>query len=470
MMHSRMQWTSANTKIPMKSVTKLTALLLVLVLAAGIFAGCGEGQGSTGPAPTQAPEAEFVDYVALTKLDMNSSTLKLEVTVKNYTDGDTTHFNVPTNVSEDGILKARYLCVNTPESTGKIEPWGKKASNFTKEKLQNAQSIIVESNDDQWNMDSTGGRHLVWVWYRTSETEDYRCLNLELIQNGLSISCGTVAERYGDAASHAFQQARKMKLNVHSSEKDPDFFYGDAYEVTLKGLRTNIDFYDNAKVAFEGVVTYNNSNTVYVEAYDEETGMYYGISVYYGFETGEILNILKVGNLVRVVGTVTYYETGGTWQVSGISYREFKPKDPSNTIIVSTGHSASNVLTTAETFTSGKVEVEVMKELNGEETELKIFDYAALAMNTTISMQNLYVKEVYTTNNGGNNDGAMTLTCEVNGITIVVRTVVLQDAQGNLLTAADFRGKTIDVTGIVDYFSGEYQIKVFTAADISVHK
>ncbi len=454
----------------MNNFKKLASLFLALILAAGVLAGCGKGQETTGPAGTKPTEQlQVVDYVAQTKLDMSSSTLKQEVTVKNYIDGDTTHFNVPTSISEDGVLKARYLCVNTPESTGKIEQWGKKASNFTKEKLMSATSIIVESNDDQWHVDSTGGRHLVWVWYRTSENEDYRCLNLELIQNGLSISCGTVSERYGDVASHAFQQARQQKLNVHSKEKDPDFFYGDAYEVTLKGLRTNIEFYDNAKVAFEGVVTHNNSNTVYVEAYDAETGMYYGISVYYGYETGELLNILKVGNLVGVVGTVTYYETGGTWQVSGLSYREFKPNDPSNTILVSSGHTAGNCLTDPETFANGKVEVEVMKDLDSEETEMKEFDYAALAMNTTLSMQNLYVKDVYTTQNGGNNDGAMTLTCEVNGITIVVRTVVLYDAEGNMLTADDFRGKTIDVTGIVDFFSGEYQIKVFTAADIIVH-
>ena len=39
----------------------------------------------------------------------------------------------------------------------------------------------------------------------------------------------------------------------------------------------------------------------------------------------------------------------------------------------------------------------------------------------------------------------------------------------HFLTQEDFLHKTIDVTGIVDYFSGEYQIKVFTAAEIVVH-
>jgi DNA/RNA endonuclease YhcR with UshA esterase domain len=64
----------------------------------------------------------------------------------------------------------------------------------------------------------------------------------------------------------------------------------------------------------------------------------------------------------------------------------------------------------------------------------------------------------------------MTLTCEVDGMTITVRTTVLRNADKELYTEKDFLNKTIDVTGIVDYFSGEYQIKVFSAMDINVHE
>ena len=452
----------------MKNFKRLLSLLLVLCLAAGCFAGCGDGEKA--PDPTQPTEFVAVDYVSQVKLNMGSDTLKQEVTVFNYVDGDTTHFNVPSSIDPDGVLKARYLCVNTPESTGKIEEWGKKASSFTKEKLKNATSIIVESNDNKWNADSTGDRYLVWVWYQPGEGQDYRCLNLELIQNGLSISCGTVAERYGDVASSAFQQAKAQKLHVFSSEDDPDFFYGDAYELDLKHLRTNISLYENCKVAFEGVVTYNNNNSVYVEDYDAETDMYYGISVYYGFETGAILNNLAIGNRVRVVGSVQYYEAGGTWQVSDVSYREFKPDDPGNTKpLDSEFHAAANRLTDAATFTSGTVDVETYPSLDSEETETTTFKYAQLAMNSTISMKNLYVRDIYTTASG-NSEGAMTLTCSVDGVTIKVRTIVLRDENGQLITKDAYLGKTIDVTGIVDYFSGEYQIKVFTPGEITVHE
>ena len=451
----------------MKKHIKLLSLLVALSLLVCSLAACGEGET---PDSTEPSQAEFVDYVAQTLLDRSAGTLQEEVTVRSYIDGDTTHFNVPTSVSDNGILKARYLCVNTPESTGKIEEWGKKASSFTKEKLQSATSIIIESNDSKWNVDSTGGRHLVWVWYRTSDSEAYRCLNLELIQNGLSISCGNVNERYGEVASKAFQQAKAQKLHVFSGEQDPGFFYGTAYEVDLKGLRTNIALYEGAQVAFEGVVTRNSNNSVYVESYDAETDMYYGMSVYYGFETGELLNNLKVGNLARVVGTVTYYETGGTWQVSGLNYREFKPNDPANTVKISEGHEAGNRLTDPATFVGGTLELEVQEEAGGEFTGTKTFSYAELLMSTSISMEGLQVNRTYTTNNGGDSDGAMTLTCSAaDGTPITVRTMVLRHEDGTLLTEGELMGKTIDVTGIVDYFGGDYQIKVFTVEDINIH-
>ena len=73
------------------------------------------------PDENQNPTTDAVDYASSVKLDLNSSTKKIEVTVKTYVDGDTTHFNVPTNFLDTGVLKARYLAINTPESTGKIE-------------------------------------------------------------------------------------------------------------------------------------------------------------------------------------------------------------------------------------------------------------------------------------------------------------------------------------------------------------
>ncbi|MBQ6672510.1 MAG: thermonuclease family protein, partial [Spirochaetales bacterium] len=245
------------------------------------------------------------DFASEVKLNMRSETAKQKVTVHAFVDGDTTHFNVPVSISENGILKARYLAVNTPESTGKIEEWGKKASAFTREKLSHASSIIIESEDANWNPDSTGGRFLVWVWYRNSEDEEYRNLNIEILQNGLAIASSTANNRYGQTAMAALNYAKDQKLNVYSGEKDPDFYYGDAVELTLKELRVNIKEYDGIKVAYEGVITMNDGGSVYMEDYDPETGLYYGISVFYGYNLpGKGLAILSVGNRARIVGTV----------------------------------------------------------------------------------------------------------------------------------------------------------------------
>ena len=417
------------------------------------------------PAPSESTPVEVVDYVSQLKLDMSSETLKQEVTVKTFVDGDTTHFYVPESVMEHGVLKARYLAVNTPESTGKIEEYGKKASEFTKEKLSSATSIIIESDDGNWNADSTGGRYLVWVWYRTSETEEYRNLNLEILQNGLAIASSSANNRYGETMVAAIAQAKAQKLNVHSGQKDPDFYYGEAVELTLKELRTNIADYNGMKVAFNGVITMNNSNSVYIEDYDAETGMYYGMTIYYGYNlSGEGLDVLSVGNMARIVGSVQYYEAGGTWQVSDLTYRLMKPDDPGNIQKLSSGHSAAYVLTDADTFVNGKVTVE-------SEEGAASFDYANLALSTTLEMKNLKVVDIYTTvNEDSSSYGAMTLTCEVDGMTVSVRTVVLFDENNERITEEAYLGKTIDVKGIVDYFDGAYQIKVFNAKDIIIHE
>ena len=329
----------------MDHLKKSVILLLIVSLLVSCLYGCAE----TPAQPTQAPQVaateapaveetapvETVDYAASVKLNMDSETAKQTVTVKMFIDGDTTHFYVPTSVSPNGVLKARYLAINTPESTGKIEEYGKKASTFTKEKLSSASSIIIESETDGWNADSTGDRYLVWIWYRTSESEDYRNLNIEILQNGLAIANASATSRYGDTAVAAINQAKAQKLNVHSSQKDPDFYYGEAIELTLKELRTNIDAYNGMKVAFKGIITKNNSNTVYIEDYDSETDMYYGMAVYYGYNlNGAGLEIIGIGNEARIVGTVQYYEAGGTYQVSDLNYRMMKPDDPDRKSVV----------------------------------------------------------------------------------------------------------------------------------------
>lgn len=447
-------------------------LLIYLILGCFILTGCGKQDLPTTPEtevesvePSKEVEIETVDHAGTVKLNMNSSTIKQEVTVKTFVDGDTTHFNVPESIMPDGIFKARYLAINTPESTGKIEEYGKAASNFTKEKLSAATSIIIESETGSWDPDSTGGRYLVWVWYKTEDMTEYRNLNIEILQNGLALANSAGRNQYGDTCLAAIAQAKNQKLNLYSGQKDPDFYYGEAVELTLKELRANIENYKDMKVAFSGIVSANSGTQgIYVEDYDPETDMYYGIYIYYGHNlSGTGLDILTVGNEVRIVGSVQYYEGGDSWQVSDLTYRMMKPDDPNNIQKLSEGHSASFKLTDAQTFVSSEVTVQL------EEAEVTL-PYAQMALGTSVEMKGLRVADVYTTENpDSSSDGAMTLTCERDGVIVTVRTIVLLDEEGKRITADAYEGKIIDVKGIVDSFDGEYQIKVFSAKNITIN-
>ena len=412
---------------------------------------------------------ESIDYAGSVKLDMDSDTLKQEATVKTFIDGDTTHFHVPTTLMETGVIKARYLAINTPESTGKVEEWGKAASTFTKQKLSAATSIILESDTEKLNADSTGDRYLLWIWYKTAPDAEYRNLNIEILQNGLAIASNSANNRYGTTCMAAISQARTEKLCVYSGKQDPDFYYGEAQVITLKELRCNIEKYVNTKVAFTGVITTDSGdNGVYVESYDEETGVWYGMYVYYGFGvSGKVSEILSVGNEARIVGTVQYYEVGGTYQISGLTYRTMKPDDPSNIKKLSDGHKPVFLPTTPSLLVSGKVDVSFVD--NEETVTTKTYPYAALALYSSIQMEGLKVTHVSTTTNPESDDcGAMTLTCSAGGVTVKVRTTVFRDADGKMMTADHYNGKTIDVRGIIEYYSGGYQIKVFTPDNIVI--
>lgn len=437
---------------------RISAFFLLICMILPLAVACGNTPAENTTESTAVPTPiEVKDYVSMLKLDMTSDTLKQEVTVRSFVDGDTTHFYVPESVVSGGVLKARYLAINTPESTGKIEEYGKAASNFTRSKLENADAIMIESDDGKWNVDSTGGRYLVWVWYKPKGESEYRNLNLEILQNGLAIASSTANNRYGTTCMAALDQAKAQKLNVYSGERDPDFYYGDAVELTLKELRANPEAYNGKKVAFEGIISSDNSNSITVEEYDADTDMYYGISVYYGFSlSGAGLDIISVGNRSRIVGTVQYYEAGGIYQVSGLSYNMMRPDDPSNLKKISDGHTPAYRETSAATFAS-----EVT--LEGEEGSITA-KYAELALATTISMKGLTVKEVESVGKEGTSSyGEMTLICTADdGTEIRLRTEAMNDSEGKLVTPDDLLGKNIDIRGIVDYYAGNYQIKVFS--------
>lgn len=444
----------------MKNIfSRLISLLLLLCIIIGSLASChllpGGDQGDGGQ--TEQPTHEHVDYVSQVKLDMNSPSAKQEVTMKMHIDGDTTHFNVPYSFDSTGYIKARYLAINTPESTGKIEEWGKAASQFTEKKLTTAHKIIVESDTETWNFDGNG-RYLVWVWYQPTADAEFRCLNIEILEAGLAVGSKTDDCRYGDIAVKAIAQAKIEKLYVFSNQKDPQFCYDGAVSVTLKELRLNAAEYESRSVSVEGKVVYNSNFQVYIESYDADSDITYAMQVFYGYTTA-LHEVFVPGNIVRVVGKVVNHN--GTWQISGLTYNPMRPTDPANTAIVQKGAGVQFTEITPAKFNS-TVEVEV-------DEEMKEYKFHAISISSAVAVKNLLVIDVYTTKQG-NSAGAMTLTCKgEDGSVIEVRTEVIYDNDNNLVTKDDLLNKTIDIRGIVDQYEGDYQIRVYNFKDITIY-
>lgn len=120
----------------------------------------------------------FISFLFIVNVDAQ----KLEVTLDKCVDGDTAWFYL-----DNEEIKARFLAIDTPESTTKKEAFGKEASDFTCNLLKNANKIEIEYDDNSDKLDKYD-RHLVWVF-----VDDNLLQNL-IIKNGL----GEVEYLYGD--------------------------------------------------------------------------------------------------------------------------------------------------------------------------------------------------------------------------------------------------------------------------------
>lgn len=491
----------------MNRLSKLLIILVIIAMLMGCLASCqliggllpgdepGTGDTDNGGGdtpdtpdtpdnpdnPDNTDKPEPVDYASQVKFDPDSGRAHAEVKVKSYIDGDTTHFETidGTKIGDMDYIKARYLAINTPESTGVIEPWGKKASNYTKEQLKKATSIIIESDTDTWNLDSTGGRFLLWIWYKTAEDNEYRNLNLEILQQGLAYGSNVSSNVYGETALKILNQSKELKLHVFDkATKDPDFYYGGAVELSLKEIKANCEKYEGMLVKFEAVVAKQVDATIYVEEYDAENDMYFGMQIFAGYSFPH-MDIFAIGNRISVVGTLQYYENGGTYQISNLKYKTIDPNWEGGCRVISEGHSASYRELDVNTLMNGTIILDTIKEVedaNGELVETLVkesFKYGELAHYSTAVVKNLTVQSVYTTDSDTDSDGALTITCkDENGKTIKIRTAsqLTKVVDGNKVdvTAADFpTGTVISVKGVIDSFKGEYQIKVFSINDIT---
>ena len=214
-----------------------------------------------------------------------------EVTLKSCIDGDTAHFNPVVTKTSNLAIKARYYGIDTPESTGRVQPYGKPASNFNKERLKAAAAngtIVVSSAQDDYgtpNPDSTGERYVSLIWInetkKNASFDELYLLNLEIVQQGLSwVKNVQDMPQYADTFYAAEKQAQNYKLNLHSGKPDGTFNYGGYEDTSLLDLKVATENYikdkdyqsefDNAKVRIRGTVSGFSNGTLYIQSYFTE--------------------------------------------------------------------------------------------------------------------------------------------------------------------------------------------------------
>ena len=289
----------------MKKSIKISSLLLIIVLCLALFVACGE---TNNPPSVDEPVIDNSKYY-----DEITSTLKLTKSFEGKsflsdgigraelvspTDGDTTRFRL----EQGTTVSVRYYQIDTPESTGNVEKWGKAAAFFVKERLLSATEIVLEATKDKAVKDSYGTRYLGYVWYKTADSDDFKLLNLEVVENGFSDNKGFVSSEYpyNDYFAKANNFARKNSLRIYSNEDDP-MFSTDPEDITLKDFFENTEAYYNIETEVGSKVRFNaclialersnsGTHTFIAEWYDED-GKRYTINVYAAYTSSKVLKI-----------------------------------------------------------------------------------------------------------------------------------------------------------------------------------
>lgn len=313
----------------MKKSIKILSVILVLVICMAVVVACGEKDDTPTFDKTKYYD-DITKTLTLTKSFEGKSFLSDGIgraTLAAATDGDTSRFRLGDSSVEVAV---RYYQVDTPESTGNVEKWGKAASLFVKERLTNATEIVLEATESKAVKDSYGTRYLGYVWYKTADSANFKLLNLEIVENGFSVNKGFISSQYpyNEYFAKAENFAKKNALRVHSQDEDP-LYSTDPQDITLKEFYDNTDVYYNpetdsgAKVRFTAClvdlrVASSTTHTFVAEWYDEE-GERYTINVYAGYASSPASE-MKLGHLYRVVGSVAKHS--GEFQVTGIIYDE----------------------------------------------------------------------------------------------------------------------------------------------------
>ena len=349
-------------------------------------------------------------------------------TIVAFTDGDTAMFRT----SGGHKITVRFLGIDTPESTYKVDPWGFAASAYTKNAIKNAKTIVLQAEtlDPNARLDSTGNRYLAWVWV------DGRLLNLEIAEVGLA-AAKAEGTRYASQFIEAIQPVLKAKERIYGVKNDPDYNYTSTRkEFSIKELREQYGseeaintLKDNGlKIKVTGTVVRKIGGAcAYIQQYGED-GKYYGIYIYGGYGT---IGTLKPGYTVTVSGTIGYYY--GQLQISSVTTASVKVMD----------RSGADTLVPIETKLA----------------DITKYDYDSIANFITLN-EELVITSYY----DSENNTSFTLTTNYqlsdgNFLDIRVdQNTALFDEKGIRITSGkSFVGKTISsFTGILSYYDPNY--------------
>ena len=238
------------------------------------------------------------------------------VTNPGHIDGDTTNFSLPGGQR----ITVRYLGIDTPESTSVIQPWGRAASAFVKEKLEEAvaNDVTIRIEAESKGTDSTGNRYLGWVWLGE------RLLNLEVLENAYSRFAMNLETHYYQTFVDAQTKTLRTETRVYGTALDPQFNYSqDIANVTLKELNSNFTaYFDGSRIQTEGIITRKISGNIFIQdrEYDEvnDVDKQYGSYIYVG-PGGMDLSGFPLGVRVRLIGQVNQFNN--SFQISIGAFR-----------------------------------------------------------------------------------------------------------------------------------------------------
>lgn len=398
----------------MKKGLKLFKLFALFVTSLSL-ASCGNNGNSEGK--------KFVDYVhnGSVKINLDYEGKDFykdgvgQVTLKTHIDGDTDHFTPLITTTSSETIKVRYYGIDTPESTGRVQMWGRTASNFTKEKIKNANengTIVVSSAQDFYGVpshDSTGSRYVGLVWINETQknapSDSLILLNLWIVQEGLSwVKNVSDLPQYEETFYAAQRQAEENELCLFSSEKEPGWQDGEYEETSLLDIKmemekciadpTYTNAFDNKKVKITGAVSGYSSGTLYITEfftkeegarYDE--GEYAGINIFCGMSTPPS-KYVKYNTYLSICALGIHSETFG-FQLTGIEGHmpivESLAKDDDVKILL-TAEENIEIDTMAHTFDLTANELNI--ETNNASSK---YLYSKINLTTPLTVKSLYV-------------------------------------------------------------------------------